>query len=135
MLLPLSCPLFVSFSSTILAKPLRAANDQTLQSNFGDRHLPSQPSDQPLTTNVISTLINVSASNDLSVTCNGEVYGFKPDIEDCTSALRRQRVGRAHISFGKRGSSRPDKFIALPYRLMGGMWPRRRPSRCYCCDR
>lgn len=60
-------------------------------------------------------------SNDLSIKCDGEAYGFKPDIEDCTSALRRQLVGRAQINFGQRGSISLQEFSPLPYRLMGGM--------------
>ena len=135
MFMQLSYPLFVSFSSTILAKPLQAAGDQTLQSDLGDLRLSSQSLTQPLNSNATSSLLNVSMSNELSINCNGEVYGFKPDIDDCADILRRQQVGRAQVNFGQRGSISPEKFSSLPYRLMGGMWPWRRQFDAVCCDR
>ena len=135
MFLQLSYPLFVSLSFTILAKPLQASDDQTFQSDLSDLRLSSQSSSQPLNSNATSSLLNESMPNDLSINCNGEAYGFEPDIEDCTNLLSRQEVGRTLIKFGQRGSISPQKFFPLPYRIMGGMWPFRRPSHAFCCDR
>ena len=56
----------------------------------------------------------------MSIRCDGEEYGFKPDIDDCISALQHQLVGREQASFGRRGSFSSEKVIPLPYRLMGG---------------
>lgn len=135
MFVPLSYPLLISCSFTILAKPLQAADEQTLQSDLGDLRISSQSLSQPLNSNAISSPLNVSMPNDLSISCNGEAYGFKPDIEDCTNILRSQQVGRALIKFGQRGSISPEKYLPLPYRIMGGMWPCRRPPHAFCCDR
>ena len=106
-------PLIACFSCTLLAKPVQSVND------LGDLRQPSHPSSLLSAFNATS-LVNVSVSNDMSIRCDGEVYGFKPDINDCISVLQHQLVGREQASFGRRGSFRSEKTIPLPYRLMGG---------------
>ncbi|CAF9911481.1 MAG: hypothetical protein ALECFALPRED_007335 [Alectoria fallacina] len=107
--------------STVFAKPLQAVDDQTLQADPDDLRLPSQSSNLPLTSNATSPLVNTSVSLDVSIECDGDEYGFKPDVDDCTNALGRQLVGREQIRFGQRGSISSEKFFPLPYRLMGKM--------------
>lgn len=119
-------PLIACFSSTVFAKPLQAVDDQTLQADPDDLRLPSQSSNLPLTSNATSPLVNTSVSLDVSIECDGDEYGFKPDVDDCTNALGRQLVGREQIRFGQRGSISSEKFFPLPYRLMGSKWPSRR---------
>lgn len=106
-------PLIACFSCTLLAKPVQSVND------LGDLRQPSHPSSLLSAFNATS-LVNVSVSNDMSIRCDGEVYGFKPDINDCMSALQHHQIGREQASFGRRGSFRSEKTIPLPYRMMGG---------------
>ena len=107
-------PLLACLEFALFSKLVQAVNDQTFQSDIGDLHLPSPPS---------TTLSSFNAtSNDASIECDGQKYGFKPDAEDCASALRQQMVGRTVVIFGQRGTPSAGKFVALPYRLMGGMW-------------
>ena len=108
--------------STVFAKPSRVVDDQTLQSDLRDLHLPSLPSSMPSSSNATLSSLNATVSNSLSIECNGKEYGFNPDVADCTAALRRQLVGSDQVRFGQRGSISSEKFLPLPYRLMGGMW-------------
>ena len=112
--------LLACFSCALLAKAVGYVNDPKSESQTIDLGLPSHPSSLLSTFNATSSLTDASVPNDVSVRCNGNEYGFKPDVEDCTSALSRQMVGRAQIKFGQRGSISSERFLHLPYRLMGG---------------
>lgn len=108
------CPLLACFSYTLLAKPLQDVDDRTLQTDVDNFRLSS-------TFNASLSSAAGTGSNDMSVKCDGNEYGFKPDIHDCTTALQRQRIGSERIRFGQRDSTSKGDFFHLPYRLMGGM--------------
>lgn len=112
-------PLLLCPISTAFAKPLQTLNDQPLQPDLGDLHLPSLLSSMPYSSNTTWSSLNTSVSNALSIKCDGEEYGFNPDVRDCTNALMRQLVGREQVRFGQRDSVSSEKFLPLPYRLMG----------------
>ena len=114
-------PLLACFSCALLAKPLLDVNDQTLQTDLGDLRPPSNPPSTLFTFNGTSPSVAATVLNDLSIRCDGDKYGFKPDIRDCTSALQHQVVGPRQLKFGQRGSISETDFLPLPYRLMGGM--------------
>ena len=120
MLSDLMCSIIACFSCALLAKAVQNVNDQLPKSDPNDLHLPSHPLSILSISNATSSLVNASTSNDMSVKCDGNKYGFKPDVNDCTSVLRRQLVGRVQMKFGPRGSIIPENFVSLPYRLMGG---------------
>ena len=122
--------LYICFSPILLAEPLQAVNDHTLQSDVGDLR---QPSSILSTFNATLSSSNVSVTNELSIECDGEKYGFKPDVDDCTSAIGHQKLSREQIKFGDRSSSSRD-WVNLPYRLMGGMWFSDRPLAILCDD-
>ena len=113
--------LLVCFSCALLAKAVGSVNDPTPESHLSDLPLPSNPSSLLSTFNATSSLIDASVPNDMSTTCNGSEYGFKPDVQDCTSALSRQMVGRTQVTLRQRGSISSEEYLHLPYRLMGGM--------------
>ena len=113
--------LLACICSELLAEPFQAVNDKSLSTDLGDFRLPSHLSSILSTSNATSPSINASASDEMSIKCDGEAYGFKPDVDDCTSALGRQLLSREQIKFGERGSVSSEKFFHLPYRLMGGM--------------
>ena len=109
--------LVACFSCALLAKVVGHVNDPTPESHIRDLRLPSHPSSLLPTFNATSS---ASIQNDMSIRCNGNEYGFKPDVQDCTSALDRQMVGRTQMKFGQRGGISAERFVHLPYRLMGG---------------
>ena len=115
------CLFLCSFVSTSFAKPLVAVSDQTLQSDVDDDGQPSQSPNLNLVSPLTSFSLNTSLSKDAVIKCDGEEYGFNPDVNDCTSALAHQSAGRTRLRFGQRGSISADKYFALPYRLMGGL--------------
>lgn len=113
---PLVYSLLACLSSTLLAKPLQATD---LQADQDDFRLPSQSSYPPVTSNASLAPLNVSTLNDISIECDGEKYGFKPDVEDCTSAIQHLQIGGKRIKFAQRGSVGSEGYVHLPYRLMG----------------
>ena len=113
------------FASTLVAKPLGAVSDQTLQSDLNGVRQPSQSPDLNLVSPETPFVLNTSLSKDATIKCDGDEYGFNPDVNDCTSALAHQSPGRTRLRFGQRGSFSTDEYVALPYRLMGGSWPQR----------
>ena len=112
--------LLACFSYALLVKAVGYVIDPTPESHTRDLRLLSHPSNRLPIFNTTSSLMDASMPNDVSIRCNGNEYGFKPDVEDCTSALNRQLVGRTQIKFGARGSISTERFVHLPYRLMGG---------------
>lgn len=121
--------------SAVFAKPPQVVNDQTLQSDLSNLHQPSLPPSMLFSSTANSSSLNASVSNSLSIKCDGNAYGFNPDIGDCTDALRRQRSGRDQVRFGQRGSISSENFLPLPYRLMGGMWLPQRPISTFAITR
>ena len=119
------CLFFDCFVSTSFAKPLVAVSDQAIQSDLNDVRQPSQSPDLNLVSPVRSSVLNTSLSKDAVINCDGDEYGFNPDVNDCTSAVSHQSPGLTRLRFGPRGSVSVDKLVHLPYRLMGGLWPQR----------
>ena len=115
------CLFLCCFVSTNFAKPLVAVSDQTLQSDPNDDRQPSQSPNLNLVSPLTSISLNTSLSKDAVIKCDGDEYGFNPDVNDCANALAHQSPGRARLRFGQRGSVSADKYFALPYRLMGGL--------------
>ena len=121
MLLGLIYSLLACLSCALLAKAVGYVNEPTPESHTSDLRQPSHTSSLLSTFNATSSLMDASVPNDVSIRCDGNEYGFEPDVEDCTSALTHQMVGRAQMKFGQRGSISSESFVHLPYRLMGGM--------------
>lgn len=117
--------LFACASYALLAKAVGYINDPIPESHARDLRLSSHPSSLFPTFNATSSLVDAFVPNEVSVRCNGNEYGFKPDVQDCTSALNRQMVGTTPLKFGQRGGSSSERFVHLPYRLMGGTKPSR----------
>ena len=122
-----TCLLLSCFASPLLAKPLVAVSDQSLQSDVNDVRQPPQSPNLNLVSPKTSSVLNTSLSKDAVINCDGDEYGFNPDVNDCTNAVAHQAPGRTHLRFGLRGSVSAEKFFPLPYRLMGGLWSQRCP--------
>ena len=120
-----TCLILSCFASPLFAKPLVAVSDQAIQSDLNAVRQPSQSSNLNLVSTVKSSVLNTSLSKDAVINCDGDEYGFDPDVNDCTSAVAHQSPGRTQLRFGLRDSVSAEKFFPLPYRLMGGSWSQR----------
>ena len=106
--------LFISFLSVIpvLASPLQEVS----------AFLPAAPQLHPASNLSALTKLNASSPDNpaLVIRCNGELFGFNPDLTDCGTArgfitpdLEQRAWGARHTGLG------PETF-PLPYRIMGG---------------
>ena len=113
--------LFAYFSAILLARSIRAVNDETLQTDIVDLRIPSQSSSALSSSNATSSQVNASTPNEYSVQCDGSQYGYNPDLVDCEDALSHQMTGRVLVEFRQRDGAAAHGVVTLPYRLMGGM--------------
>ena len=102
-------PLTFTFAST-----LQSTSDQTIRLSPPD----------PLSLANISgdnaaTALNAS-SNAIQVQCDGEKYGFNPNVGDCQNARSYYKRSSKLFTFGERHSGHAIDVFPLPYRLMGG---------------
>lgn len=103
-------PLTFTFAST-----LQSTSDQAIQLSP-----PNSLSLANLSSDDAATPLNAS-SNAIQVQCDGEKYGFNPDVEDCQNAKSYYKRSSKLFTFGERHSGHAIDVFPLPYRLMGGM--------------
>ena len=97
-----------------IANSLQEAADHTIQLLPVGSRLPVNVSnDEPV--------IQLNASNVLQVQCDGERYGFNPDVADCQNARSYYKRSSTLFTYGERHSGHGIHVFPLPYRLMGGM--------------
>ena len=95
------------------ASPTSNGEDQTIQLSPLDQLLPANISkDDPAT--------SFNASNDLQIQCDGEKYGFNPNVTDCQIARAYYKRSSQLFTYGERHSGQPMEVFPLPFRLMGG---------------
>ena len=95
------------------ASPPSNGEDQTIQLSPLDQLLPANVSkDDPAT--------SFNASNDLQIQCDGEKYGFNPNVTDCQIARAYYKRSSQLFTYGERHSGQPIEVFPLPFRLMGG---------------
>ena len=63
--------------------------------------------------------LNVSTENVLNIRCDGETYGYNPNIPDCEDAKEYLVPDTKMWTFGERHTGLPEPILPLPYRLMG----------------
>lgn len=97
-----------------LASPLQHAGDQTTQLSPIDFRLAANLSND-------ESAIQANASNELKIQCDGEKYGFNPDVADCQDARSYYKRSSQLFTYGERHSGHGINVFPLPYRLMGGM--------------
>ena len=64
-----------------------------------------------------------NASNALKIECDGQKYGFNPNVPDCQDARTFYKRSAQLFTYGKRHSSHGIEVFPLPYRLMGSELP------------
>ena len=96
--------------SLTLAGPLQDAGEQTMQL------LPTN-----ISKNEFAAGLN--ASNELKIECNGQKYGFNPNVPDCQDARTLYKRSAQPFTYGERHSGHGVDVFPLPFRLMGGELP------------
>ena len=95
------------------ALPPSNGEDQTIQLSHLDQLLPANVSkDDPAT--------GFNASNNLRIQCDGEKYGFNPNVTDCQDARAYYKRSSRLFTYGERHSGHSIEAFPLPFRLMGG---------------
>lgn len=91
-------------------------------SNSEDQTTQLSPSNQILPANVSKdgNTATFNASNDLQIQCDGEKYGFNPNVTDCQDARSYYKRSSKLFTYGERHSGHPIDVFPLPFRLMGG---------------
>ena len=65
----------------------------------------------------------INASNGIRIQCDGEKYGFNPNVPDCQNARSFYTRSSKLYTYGERHSGHDINVFPLPYRLMGGILP------------
>ncbi|KAM0796912.1 hypothetical protein BDR22DRAFT_892841 [Usnea florida] len=60
-----------------------------------------------------------NASNELKIECNGQKYGFNPNVPDCQDARTLYKRSAQSFTYGERHSGHGVDVFPLPFRLMG----------------
>lgn len=102
------------FGFIVSATPFQPKNESAMKlsatPNLVTPTFPSNASAPPL---------NASGENTFNIRCDGETYGYNPNILDCESAKEYIVPDITIFTFGERGTGLPEVVIQLPYRLMG----------------
>lgn len=69
-------------------------------------------------------VFNVTPESSSRIKCDGNSYGFYPDIPDCMTAIQYFLPSREQTTYARRGSpAERGSEYPLPLRIMGGMLP------------
>lgn len=63
--------------------------------------------------------INTPEGNSFTVQCDGNTYGYNPDIRDCEAAKENLMPDSRIWTLGERHTGLPSEVVPLPYRVMG----------------
>lgn len=82
----------------------------------------SMISESSYSTNQATDIVNATFGEPPRIKCNGQSYGFHPDVADCMEAIQYFLPSREQITYAQRGTP-ADKgnVYPLPLRIMGGM--------------
>lgn len=94
------------------ATPLQSQDVQPLVANISTNMIFPENMDT-------STTIG-SGGNALNVQCNGNTYGFNPNIADCEQAKSYIVPDSEQILWGERHTGLPAEIFPLPYAIFGG---------------
>ena len=108
LLLALNVPLALTF-----ALPPSNSEEQTVQLSPLDQLMPGK-----VRKDGIATSVNVS--NALQIRCDGEKFGFNPDVTDCQDARSSYKRSSQLFTYGERHTGHPPDVFPLPFRLYGG---------------
>ena len=114
MFIPGPLILGLSLSFTVWGTPFHLTDDGALRlsesPNLVEPIFPSNAFPPPHDT---------SAGNNLNIRCDGETYGYNPNIIDCESAKEYIDPETTIWTIGERHTGLPEITVPLPYRIMG----------------
>ena len=69
-----------------------------------------------------ANVVNATLEDSSKIKCDGQSYGFDPNIPDCMTAIQYFLPSREQIIYAQRGSpAERGNVYPLPLRIMGGM--------------
>ena len=107
-LLALHVPLALTF-----ALPTSNSEEQTVQLSPSDQLMPANARKDDIAT-------NSNATNALQIQCDGEKFGFNPNVTDCQDARSFYKRSSQLFTYGERHSGHSTDVFPLPFRLSGG---------------
>ena len=101
----------------VLAKPLQLTTEENPSAS-----LSSSAVDAAFVSNIStsSSALNTSAENAFNVECDGNRYGFYPNIADCEGAVQTIAPDSEQMVWGQRHTGLPMGTFALPFAVFGG---------------
>ena len=101
----------------VLAKPLQVTAEENPSAS-----LSSGVVDAAFVSNIStgSSAWNTSAENSFNVECDGNLYGFYPNIADCEGAVQSFDPDSEQIIWGERHTGLPIETFPLPFVVFGG---------------
>lgn len=104
----------LSFRLIVRATPLQSIQNSVLRlsplPNIVDPILPS---------NASILALDASGDEGFNIRCDGDTYGYNPNIRDCEAAKEYLLPDTKTFTFGERHTGLPEDTIPLPYRVMG----------------
>lgn len=90
--------------------------------------LASQPPDaegqtiqlSPINVSDDITTTEFNASNEVHIQCDGDKYGYNPNVGDCENARTIYKRSAVPFTFGERHMGHGSGVFPLPFRFMGG---------------
>ena len=114
MFLRLPCMLVLSFDLIVSATPFQPTADHTSELSATPNII------GPVTlSNASIPPLDASEENGLNIRCDGETYGYNPNIVDCEDAKEYLLPDTKTWTFGERHTDLPADILPLPYRVMG----------------
>lgn len=102
---------------------LRDSDNQTIRQPASlNLSLPSALSSSAYFASQLTNPLNASPEHSPNIRCDGESYGFNPNIADCMTAIQYFLPSRAQTTYAQRGTpAQKGTVFPLPLRIMGGM--------------
>ena len=97
----------------VLAKPLQLSPSASLSSSVVNAAFVSNISTG-------SSALNTTAENAFTIECDGNRYGFNPNIADCEGAVQTIAPEWEPFVWGQRHTGLPPGTFTLPFAVFGG---------------
>lgn len=114
------CEVFIFLSLcavAILAKPLQITTERTPSPSVSP-YLTDAAFVSDMSTSNLA--LNTSAENLISIDCNGDLYGFNPNIADCEGAAQSIIPDSDQLIWGERHTGLSGDVFPLPFAVFGG---------------
>lgn len=103
-------------AAAVLAKPLQIVDENIPSSSISNLIDAAFVSNSSTNTSILNT----PATNFMSITCDGDSYGFNPNIADCEGAAQMVAPSTEQLIWRDRVPGLPGDFFPLPFAVFGG---------------